>query len=808
MLRQAKKGLLLLACFMLLTLVPGMTFATPEMNELEAVRFTDDFLASASEHLFEGYSAEDVQQVINAGGQIYRDIRVQSDTTGTMTYRIPVSDSEIEYLAGIQEGNIQPFNANPFQRTKIRCSGRPYEDSIVIILLGDGFTAAQYGTWPNPAQNTVLRHADNAVNALLDTHPFGLFSELITVYVIHSVGINPVTNVNGYLGTVAAPGGTPQHGLPGTAIGGEFTSNGFRWDRVDQLARAAVYPYNPTMIQVISNASGGTGFAMMPWHYQLNVNIGATSIRNNTNPIGGSNVVWPNGTAWRGTFIHEFGHSFGKLVDEHEGTRTNYGRLMPATRDERRANSTAATNANIKWRHWAGHRNVLAVPTRFEDGWAVPAAVSGIAGQSGCLMRASWGNRNFCGVCTAELVRRMALISGETFHGRSPTTANPLPNTPTVTLPQGTTRILDSAFHGNTSLQTIHIPASVTTIGDYAFIGATGLRTIISDRIVPQRINDTTFAGLNRANITVNIPFGTTQAYIAAGWSGFRLVEPPISSWQALRDAINSAPAGVPITLQIPSNFSAPTGVAGTAISIPANRHITLISTNTGAGATNIRTLTQTNSNQRHFVLENRSSLTLGQNITLCGGTLPNNTTHRGGVAVNGQFSQLNMLPGSVIQNNRATNGGGVALSLEGRVRMSGGEIRNNTATNMGGGVWLDTMHYHFDLSPAFTMTGGTIRNNTARNGGGVWVAETGAHFFRDPTFWTVLNMSGTSTITGNTAINNGGGIYIGFYEFACIDWITSACCCMLIGDPMFLIPNAINNNHAGNVGNNIYSVR
>jgi hypothetical protein len=222
----------------------------------------------------------------------------------------------------------------------------------------------------------------------------------------------------------------------------------------------------------------------------------------------------------------QFGHSFGSLLDEHG--EKDEDEQYSARRDERCANSTAAADAVVKWRHWYGHRNVLVAPTRFADGWAVPAAVSNAIGQSGCLMRASSGNRNFCGVCVAELIRRMAFISGETFFGRSPSTTPPEDSPahdPTEKLPQKADRILDSAFHGNTSLKAINIPASVATIGDFAFIGATGLRTVFNSCTTPQEINATTFAGLNRANINVIIPPGTTQAYRAAGWSTFGLIE-------------------------------------------------------------------------------------------------------------------------------------------------------------------------------------------------------------------------------------------------------------------------------------------
>jgi hypothetical protein len=42
--------------------------------------------------------------------------------------------------------------------------------------------------------------------------------------------------------------------------------------------------------------------------------------------------------------------------------------------------------------------------------------------------------------------------------------------------------------------------------------------------ITPQTINTTTFAGVNRANITLSVPMGTAEAYQAMGWTGFREV--------------------------------------------------------------------------------------------------------------------------------------------------------------------------------------------------------------------------------------------------------------------------------------------
>jgi len=471
----------------------------------------------------EGLTISEIRSILDSGGQIYQNIRAHSDTEGTRTYRIPIPGYELEYLLN-PNYRIQPTNEHLFPYTRIRYSERSHEDSIVIVLMGDGFTAEQYAPITMPGR--VLWHADRAIDALMVTPPFDLFACLFTVYVVH---VDTPAGQAGFLGTVTSYGRYDGASLP-------------QQMRIRELATTptGLVAENVTMIQILTNARDGAGHAQSIWDYGLRtpINVARTSLRTDTN--GGVSVVWPrdpsvpaahNGTAWHGTFVHEFGHSFGKLVDEHGSIDQQTGNYT-ARRDERYANSTAAANENVKWRHWAGHRNVLETPTRFTDGWAVPTHVSTIAGQSGCIMRASTGNRNFCGVCRAELVRRMANISGETFHGRSPSTyiynpaiSYPWISTPTVTIPQGATRILDSAFHGNTSIQTIHIPDSVETIGDFAFIGTVNLRTIYNNRTVPQQINSTTFAGVDRSTVTVMIPFGTTQAYLAAGWYGFRLVE-------------------------------------------------------------------------------------------------------------------------------------------------------------------------------------------------------------------------------------------------------------------------------------------
>jgi len=114
----------------------------------------------------------------------------------------------------------------------------------------------------------------------------------------------------------------------------------------------------------------------------------------------------------------------------------------------------------------------------------------------------------------------MALITGEPFYKQSTQTS--------ITLPANTTRILNYAFWGSENLRTVEIPSSVTTIGRYAFLRCTGLQTIRNHATVPQNItgsNGDRFSGVTRSNVTLHIPAGTTAAYLAAGWTGFNIVE-------------------------------------------------------------------------------------------------------------------------------------------------------------------------------------------------------------------------------------------------------------------------------------------
>jgi hypothetical protein len=175
--------------------------------------------------------------------------------------------------------NINPF---PYSRIwpPIGHPILPHEESIVMVLMGDGFTAAQYGTWPNPAQGTVLWHANRVINTLIETPPFNLFAHLFTVYVIH---VPSQPNADGYLNSVDANG---------VLLPSDFLNQSC----VRGLAESVVDPNHQTMIHIISNSTTFNGYALMAWHYELcEVDIAVSSrIRSTVPGIPDGGTLYPN----------------------------------------------------------------------------------------------------------------------------------------------------------------------------------------------------------------------------------------------------------------------------------------------------------------------------------------------------------------------------------------------------------------------------------------------------------------------------------------------------------------------------------
>jgi len=513
-----------------------------------------------------------------------------NDTYALITTSAHTDTAPAFELVDIQVSPVT-YRGSTHQVRKIAYSNRPRSESIVVVLLADGFRA-EY-------QDDFLNHARDATTTMMNTHPFSLFSHLFTVYAVQVISRNIVPGLSRTLcpNDINFPNSfefiMPDYDYINYRVGNAIGINsnwsyfGARFlntlggiseqvygpnpnllmptagrNLARQIAyRAAGGAANLDMVQVIGNPLIAERFstsAGRAWIPTTQTNVDRTVGLAFTMACNATNSTWQGVPAWHGTFIHEFGHSFGWLVDNHNNIDDN------TEFNNQRANITNNIT-NLKWHHWLGHRQVANTPyyagTHNNQRWYVPSRFSrndqGSLTGGGCIMVASHVSRYFNGVATAELIRRMASISGETFNvipervpfpsgannEASATTAPPFPPIlapgqafPVLIRENYKNRILDSAFHGNTYLEGLIIPQSITSIGDFAFLGAINLRTIQNMATIPQRINETTFAAsgvtngvpnqLDRSRIVVHIPAGTYMAYRSAGWTGFILVDP------------------------------------------------------------------------------------------------------------------------------------------------------------------------------------------------------------------------------------------------------------------------------------------
>jgi hypothetical protein len=137
--------------------------------------------------------------------------------------------------------------------------------------------------------------------------------------------------------------------------------------------------------------------------------------------------------------------------------------------------------------------------------------------------------------------------------------------------------------------------------------------------------------------------------------------------------------------------------------------------------------------------------------FTLSGVTLRNGSTlslapdeHGGCARINVPRTDRVILSEVVIEDCTAIEGGG--LVLRGRVRIERATIRNNTAS-YGGGIWTGAGPTNVEIVDS------TISGNGAIQGGGV------------ASFGAQLRLA-NSTVSGNTASDLGGGVFINYPKY------------------------------------------
>jgi hypothetical protein len=235
----------------------------------------------------------------------------------------------------------------------------------------------------------------------------------------------------------------------------------------------------------------------------------------------------------------------------------------------------------------------------------------------------------------------------------------------------------------------------------------------------------------------------------------------------------------ITITMYKDTNFAA----AADQMDIPANAYVRLVSgksegviikrTGLAGGSTPVFTVAANAS----FVLgDGAYPLTIDGGAVWADGVVGDPDTSAGHIAAESALVQVTgtliMNGNTTLRNNSNTgDGGAVIVDSAGTFTMNGGTIDRNKARS-GGGVYKDG-------AGTFTLSGGTISGNEGDIGGGVYIndgtfnmrggtvggtgtakntANTGGGgvYLRAGTF----NMSGSATISGNEAIDGGGGVY------------------------------------------------
>lgn len=87
-----------------------------------------------------------------------------------------------------------------------------------------------------------------------------------------------------------------------------------------------------------------------------------------------------------------------------------------------------------------------------------------------------------------------------------------------IALPENLTSIKMNLLYGCSNLTSITIPCGVTSIGAGAFGNCSALTSVVSEIEVPFTFGNYAFYNIS-SSCTLTVPYGTKDAYIAAGWT-------------------------------------------------------------------------------------------------------------------------------------------------------------------------------------------------------------------------------------------------------------------------------------------------
>ncbi len=142
--------------------------------------------------------------------------------------------------------------------------------------------------------------------------------------------------------------------------------------------------------------------------------------------------------------------------------------------------------------------------------------------------------------------------------------------------------------------------------------------------------------------------------------------------------------------------------------------------------------------------------LASGTQLTFSAGAeISDNTASADGGGIAATYGSILTLNGGEITGNTANNGGGLWTAVNVTLG-SGISIHDNKAIDNGGGIFAygGGNSSPYAIAPNVTLSGNTLYENSAKNGGGIYLAA-----------YTQLTFTGDSVIRGNKATADGGGV-------------------------------------------------
>lgn len=232
----------------------------------------------------------------------------------------------------------------------------PRDKRINMVVLGDGFTSSQQGTFI--ADATVL------VNYIFNKAPFNQYKNYFNVYAVKVISAESGLKHPGTATDVTEPVFAVSN--PNNFLGTTFDVGVHRCvysnstNKVTQVLASNIPDFDIAFVLGNSPEYGGCGgtYAFLSNH--------------------------PNATE---IVVHELGHSFGNLADEYWFSGTGESPNKTKTSDP-------ATN---RWKNWIGTNNVGIFPYEESPTWFRP--------HQNCEMR--YLDREFCPVCKQQLVERV-----------------------------------------------------------------------------------------------------------------------------------------------------------------------------------------------------------------------------------------------------------------------------------------------------------------------------------------------------------------------------------------------------------------